>query len=258
MRPWRIDDFEILSLIHTSDTSDVFRVVEKDSGVVYAIKRLSKCLIIKNHECKQVERELNVHQNLNHQHIIRFQAWFHDLSHIFIVTEFAALNAADLLRAKYTDGIPERIVQPLFDQCASAIKHIHSLNIIHRDIKPSNMFLARNDAGKLVLKLGDFGCSVHTNPHDLRRSIRGSVPYMAPELVLGMGHSFPVDMWSLGVSIHELLTNKLPFDGQSPMEIYRNILKQDYVPPSSCSKSLNDAISTLLFKDPQMRALNSS
>ena len=69
---------------------------------------------------------------------------------------------------------------------------------------------------RYVAKLGDFGTAVHTKPDDLRLSIQGTTPYLAPEIVDGIGHSFPVDIWSFGVTFHETISNQLPFDGPTP------------------------------------------
>lgn len=226
-------------------------VSEKHSGETYAVKRISKSKAVRNHQCEQVERELSIHQNLSHQSILRLFAWFHDPRSIYLVTERAATTAAQLLDVRYPGGLCEKQVLSIGKQMGRALTYLHSLNILHRDVKPGNMFLIKDRGSKYVVKLGDFGCSVHTMPDDVRQSIRGSSPYMAPEIVAAAGHSFPVDVWALGISMHELFVNRLPFDGDSPIEIYRKVLKEDYRLPSvkPVSSVFSKLISSCLEKD---------
>ena len=250
---WSLLDFRDLAVIHRTESSIVFSATERESGREYAMKRISKVKSLRYHQAKQVERELSIHQNLCHRNILRLWAWFHDARNIYLVTEKAAMTVSDLILSNRDRGIPRSVVLDLGVQITAGLRYIHSLNVIHRDIKPSNLFLVRTSRSKFVVKIGDFGSSVHTAPDDLRMSIRGSSPYMAPEVVEGRGHSFPSDIWSFGVSLHEMVTGNLPFDGDSPVEIYRKIVRHPYVPPDGISDSIATVITSCLSKDPHMR-----
>lgn len=93
---------------------------------------------------------------------------------------------------------------------ATAVQHLHSLNVLHRDIKPENILLG--DDGEV--KLADFGWSVVCSK-GRRNTICGTLDYLAPEMLSGGGYDHRVDIWSLGVLCYELLFGKPPFEHQN-------------------------------------------
>ena len=101
-------------------------------------------------------------------------------------------------------------VQCYTTQMINAMKYLHSHRIIHRDLKLGNLFL--ND--KMEIKLGDFGLATKLEfDGERKRTICGTPNYIAPEVLEGKGgHSYEVDIWSLGVIIYTLLVGKPPFE----------------------------------------------
>lgn len=107
-------------------------------------------------------------------------------------------------------------------QCLEAVRYLHANNIIHRDLKLGNLFLARD----MGIKVGDFGLAaklMHAN--ERKRTICGTPNYIAPEILDGKkkGHSFEVDIWSLGVIMYTLLVGRPPFETQDVKATYRRI-----------------------------------
>ena len=252
--PWCMDDFRVLSKRFSSAASSVSVVTERRSGEQYAMKRIKKSKVLRYHLVKQVERELLIHQNLSHRNIVSVYAWFHDRDSIFMVLEKGEASLADLLVHKYPCGMAEKMVKRVCMSVLNGLVYLHWLNIIHRDLKPSNMLLVEK-GGKYVVKIGDFGCAVHTTPEALRRTVCGSSPYIAPEIVEGVaGYSFGVDIWSFGVSVHELLSGSLPFDGQTPMEVYRKIVKDAYMSPQGTGGFFQSLLSACMQKDVTKRS----
>lgn len=90
---------------------------------------------------------------------------------------------------------------------ASAVNYMHSNNVVHRDIKPENILVGPDG----TLKMADFGCAVLVPPpFESRLSVCGTPEYLSPEMLAGShAHSFPVDMWALGVFMFELLVGRL-------------------------------------------------
>lgn len=250
MRDWSMDDFNVSETVSTSSSSTVFLARERASGTPCVLKRISKAQAVRNHLCKQIERELSIHSRLDHSNVVTMYAWFHEVRSIYIVMEPADMTVAHLIQSRLPGSVDDSTVTRLISHLLSGLAYLHALNIIHRDIKPSNLFLV-SAGSKFILKIGDFGCSVHTT--DIRRSVRGTTPYLAPEIVSGSGHSFAVDIWSSGITAHELLTGNLFFDGDSPMEIYRKILKEDYTPPETLNDHLTSFLISCLEKDPTNR-----
>ena len=241
-------------VIHLYKTrfSNLFSAIDTYNGHVVAVKTINKKRVMMNHHFKHVERELTLISNISHAHIVKYITWFHDEKRIYYVMELGVMNVAQLLEVHYSGGIPERTVLKIVSHATSGLRYLHHLGIIHRDIKPSNLLLVKEGDSHIV-KICDFGCSVHTNEDDVRKSVIGTTPYMAPEIVKGTGHSFPVDIWAIGVTAHELLTNTLPFDGSSPIEICRRIVKEPYVPPVGLSSFLYELLTGCLKKEPAMR-----
>lgn len=106
-------------------------------------------------------------------------------------------------------------------QVISALKHLHSHRIIHRDLKLGNLFL--ND--KMQIKLGDFGLATKLDfDGEKKRTICGTPNYIAPEVLEGRaGHSYEVDIWSLGVIIYTLIIGKPPFETTDVKATYGRI-----------------------------------
>lgn len=97
---------------------------------------------------------------------------------------------------------------------------------MHRDIKPENILLAPEesaDPNKLNLKLTDFGFACFFDPKKRLKQVLGSPLYMAPEIVNEMAYDKSVDIWSVGVITHILLTGCPPFYGKTKQDIYRSI-----------------------------------
>lgn len=119
-------------------------------------------------------------------------------------------------------------------QIAKALEHAHSRGIIHRDIKPQNIMVLRDG----TVKVADFGIArqaASTNTYNLREAI-GSVHYVSPEQARGSHIDNRSDLYSLGVVMYEMLTGRLPFVGDTPLEVALQhinsvpLLPSDYVP----------------------------
>lgn len=127
-------------------------------------------------------------------------------------------------------------------QICGAIKYLHSHRVIHRDLKLGNLFL--ND--KMEIKIGDFGLATKLEfDGERKRTICGTPNYIAPEVLEGkQGHSYEVDIWSLGVIIYTLIIGKPPFETNDVKTTYRRIRQNNYSFPEqvSISDSARDII----------------
>jgi polo-like kinase 1 len=138
-------------------------------------------------------------------------------------------------------------------QIINALKYLHSHRIIHRDLKLGNLFL--ND--KMAIKLGDFGLATKLDfDGEKKRTICGTPNYIAPEVLEGRaGHSYEVDIWSLGVIIYTLIIGKPPFETTDVKATYRRIKMNQYSFPDHVpiSDEARDIISRILTGDPAAR-----
>ncbi len=136
---------------------------------------------------------------------------------------------------------------------AAAIKYLHSHRVIHRDLKLGNLFLNE----KMEVKLGDFGLASKLEfDGERKRTICGTPNYIAPEILEGkQGHSYEVDIWSLGVIIYTLIIGKPPFETSDVKTTYKRIRMNAYsfpenVPITEIARKL---ITQILNNDPSKR-----
>lgn len=110
-------------------------------------------------------------------------------------------------------------------QIISGVHYLHQNRIIHRDLKLGNLFL--ND--DLTVKIGDFGLAAKIEyDGERKKTLCGTPNYIAPEILYKKGHSFEVDIWSIGCIMYTLLVGKPPFETSSLKETYARIKKCEY------------------------------
>jgi serine/threonine-protein kinase len=137
----------------------------------------------------------------------------------FMVMEY--LSGADLGQVLKAHGPqPAMVACELMMQICEGMAEAHSIGIVHRDVKPSNFFVTRNPDGSPLVKILDFGISKVPAGTDMQltgtQSMVGTPAYMAPEHMRAANRADQrSDLWSMGVVLYQLLTNQLPFDGES-------------------------------------------
>lgn len=104
-------------------------------------------------------------------------------------------------------------------QVASALAYCHSKHVLHRDLKPENILVTQDG----ILKLSDFGWSVHTQTRNKRSTYCGTLDYLCPEIVDGNKYDESADIWGMGIFIYELINGSPPFDSSREEETKRKI-----------------------------------
>ncbi|GLD98185.1 hypothetical protein PINS_up006882 [Pythium insidiosum] len=210
-----LEELSILELVSTGAFGDVYRGAYR--GDVVAIKRLHADRCRDLNELTIFAREAALLAELHHEHIVRFVcvAW-NSLSELSLVTEF--MEGGDLrdllhhyLRTDQPQGMtPTKLKIAL--HVAQALTYLHSLDrvVIHRDLKSKNILLSEECDAKLT----DFGVAREWLDLTLTAGV-GSLLWMAPEVVLGDHYDDKADIYSFGVVLSELDTNRLPFASTS-------------------------------------------
>ena len=221
----------------TATTRPSYRILKKigegsfgEVYLVHYIKTSTFCVMKKidftglsKEEIKESYNEVNLLKKLDHPNIIKFIEVKPMKKYIEIVTEYA--EKGDLykqltIQQEKNEHFPEKVIIDWLIQTCQALKYIHSKHIIHRDIKPHNIFLTKKGS----IKLGDFGVSkTLNNTLEKAKTFVGTAYYLPPELINGKKYSYMADMWSLGVTFYQLMTFKMPFDGNALPAIMKKI-----------------------------------
>jgi len=191
--------------------SIVVEAVQKSTNRLVAIKIVDK----KNTSPKQMYDELSVMSNLHHENIVEYIEMFNRNNGYHVIME--RINGGELFdRIIQYETYNEVEAARVMNQALSALKHMHDLEYVHRDLKPENLLLSSKERDATI-KLADFGFATKFKEGGLR-SVVGTPPYMAPELVRlrGGNRDFPsydkkVDCWSIGIILYILLSGVHPF-----------------------------------------------
>lgn len=176
--------------------------------------------IIRNNEVmhrtglKELEmlRRLNDADPDDRFHCLRLFRHFFHKQHLCLVFEPLSMNLREVLKKYGKDvGLHIKAVRSYSQQLFFALKLLKRCNILHADIKPDNILVNET---KLVLKLCDFGSASHVADNDITPYLVSRF-YRAPEIILGLGYDFSIDMWSVGCTLYELYTGKIMFAGKS-------------------------------------------
>jgi serine/threonine protein kinase len=162
---------------------------------------------------------------LQHPNIVTLYDYVETEDMLCLVMEYVEGHNLDHYIANVRGPIPEAVALPLFDQILMAFSYAHSIGVVHRDIKPSNIIITPDSKVKIL----DFGIAklLEHKDHKLTRtgSRMGTVLYMSPELVQGKEADLRSDIYSLGVTLFQMLSGREPYDKTLPeYEVYNNIV----------------------------------
>jgi len=219
------------------------------SKEILAGKIVSKSLLVKQHQKEKMSQEISIHRSLQHRHIVGFHGFFEDSDNVYIILELCRRRSMMELH-KRRKAITEPETRYFIRQLLNGVKHLHDRKIIHRDLKLGNLFL--ND--DMDVKIGDFGLATRVDySGERKRTLCGTPNYIAPEILCKKGHSYEVDIWSIGCIMYTLLVGKPPFETQTLKDTYMRIKKNEYHVPSRIGPLARSLIQKLLQGDPTKR-----
>ncbi len=218
----------------------------------FAAKVIAKSSLVKSRAKQKLISEIKIHKSLHHPQIVAFEHYFEDTENVYILLEMCQNQTLNEL-LKRRKRLTEIEVQCYIVQLIKALKYLHSHRVIHRDLKLGNLFLT----DKMELKVGDFGLATKLDfEGERKRTVCGTPNYIAPEILDGKsGHSYEVDIWSLGVIVYTLIIGKPPFETQDVKTTYKRIKMNNYSFPEGAviSEAAKNLITEILVTDPSKR-----
>ncbi|XP_037833998.1 homeodomain-interacting protein kinase 3a isoform X2 [Kryptolebias marmoratus] len=198
------NSYEVLEFLGRGTFGQVVKCWKRGTNEVVAVK------ILKNHPSYARQGQIEVEilarlssENADEHNVVRALECFQHRSHTCLVFEMLEQNLYDFLKQNKFSPLPLKIIRPILQQVATALKKLKDLGLIHADLKPENIMLVDPSRQPYRVKVIDFGSASHVSKAVCSTYLQSRY-YRAPEIILGLPFCEAIDMWSLGCVIAEL------------------------------------------------------
>ncbi|XP_041967712.1 microtubule-associated serine/threonine-protein kinase 3 isoform X7 [Alosa sapidissima] len=260
-------DFETIKLISNGAYGAVYLVRHKETRQRFAMKKINRQNLILRNQIQQVFVERDILTFAENPFVVSMFCSFETRRHLCMVMEYVeGGDCANLL--KKMGPLPEDMTRMYFAETVLALEYLHNYGIVHRDLKPDNLLITSMGH----IKLTDFGLSkiglmnMTTNLYEghmemdtrefIDKQVCGTPEYIAPEVILRQGYGKPVDWWAMGVILYELLVGCVPFFGDTPEELFGQVVSDEIIWPDgddALPVDAQDLITRLLRQSPLER-----
>ena len=240
----KVGDYEVIRALGAGGLGQVYEVRHTISQRAEAMKILLPGQIATADLAERFRREIQLLGALNHPHIAALHNAFYFDSQLIMIMELVSGENLRARSARMRMPVPD--VMGYARQILSALDYSHTRGVVHRDIKPSNIMITTENEVKLV----DFGIAISDHSPGLTAPgfMLGSVNYMSPEQIAGDKATLRSDLYSVGVTLYEILTGWLPVKGSNNLEIMRSHLNDRPAPPVQLNPQLPAQLSDVLLK----------
>jgi len=232
----------------------VYRAIDRNTGHSVAVKVLKPEFNRDAEFVSRFQREAEAASKMTHHNIVNLLDVGMDGENRYLIMEYVkGKTLKEVIQEKGRLSAP--VAVQITIRILSALQHAHQNGIIHRDIKPQNILVHADGH----IKVADFGIARMANSSTLTKgdSVMGSVHYFSPEQAQGKGTDVTSDLYSVGVTLYEMLTGRVPFDGDSPVAIAMQHLHAAPEPIRRYAPEVSEAICHVCMKamekDPQYR-----
>jgi hypothetical protein len=258
------DRFRIVSQLGAGAMGSVFLAEHVTLGRRVALKTIHRALLGSAEAVARFEREALASARIDHPNVVAATDVVHlgDGSPVLVLDY---VQGRSLTQRLAEDGpLAAREALPLLEGLASALVTAHDAGIVHRDLKPDNLLIVERPGVPVALKILDFGIAKLVGdaaatvtaqaPGTQLGMVYGTPRYMAPEQAVGQAVDARVDLYAVGVIAYELVTGRVPFEGDDLMAIVSKQLTEAPAPlPSAVPAGLATLIARLLAPKPEDR-----
>ncbi|XP_053549384.1 microtubule-associated serine/threonine-protein kinase 2 isoform X3 [Bombina bombina] len=261
------EEFENIKLISNGAYGAVYLVRHKGTRQRFAMKKINKQNLILRNQIQQAFVERDILTFAENPFVVSMFCSFETKRHLCMVMEYVeGGDCATLL--KNIGALPVDMARMYFAETVLALEYLHNYGIVHRDLKPDNLLITSMGH----IKLTDFGLSkiglmsLTTNLYEghiekdtrefLDKQVCGTPEYIAPEVILRQGYGKPVDWWAMGIILYEFLVGCVPFFGDTPEELFGQVISDEIAWPDgedALPTDAQDLISMLLHQNAMER-----
>jgi serine/threonine protein kinase len=220
----KIDKYEIIKDIGSGGMSNVFLARDTMIDREVALKVMKESIEDDDKYKKRFQREIKAIVALEHESIVPLYDTGEFNGHLYIVMRYMANGSLiHLIQDKFP--LENNKIKEIFRRISFALDVVHNCGMIHRDIKPSNILFDKYDAAYLsdfgiVKSLNKQNTTITESTHNGVLQYIGTPAYMSPEQIDGLGIDRRSDIYSLGITLFQVLTGQLPFNSQTPTAIF--------------------------------------
>lgn len=237
------DRYEILEKVGSGGMADVFRAKCHRLNRYVAIKILKQDYSEDTKFVAKFRGEAQAIAGISHPNIVGIYDVGEENGMYYIVMELVdGITLKKYIEEKGKLSVKEAVGIAL--QIANGLEAAHSNHIIHRDIKPQNILIARDGTAKVT----DFGIAKAASSNTITANAMGSVHYISPEQARGGYSDEKSDIYSLGVTMYEMLSGTLPFNGESAVAIALAHIQEEAVPLAALDATIPKGISNIVNK----------
>ncbi|KAM9761474.1 microtubule-associated serine/threonine-protein kinase 3 isoform 2-T2 [Menidia menidia] len=260
-------DFETIKLISNGAYGAVYLVRHKETRQRFAMKKINRQNLVLRNQIQQAFVERDILTFAENPFVVSMFCSFETRRHLCMVMEYVeGGDCANLL--KNMGPLPVEMSRMYFAETVLALEYLHNYGIVHRDLKPDNLLITSMGH----IKLTDFGLSkiglmnMTTNLYEghmekdtrefIDKQVCGTPEYIAPEVILRQGYGKPVDWWAMGIILYEFLVGCVPFFGDTPEELFGQVVSDEIIWPEgddALPPDAQDMITRLLHQSPLER-----
>jgi serine/threonine protein kinase/Flp pilus assembly protein TadD len=237
--------FELIEESGAGGMGQVYRAYDKEVGEEIALKILHPEIALDERTVDRFRNEIKLARRITHKNVCRMHELHQDGKQLFITMEYVLGQDLKGL-IKESGALATGKAISIAKQVAEGLAEAHDLGVVHRDLKPQNIMVDKQGVAKIM----DFGIarSLRATGMTAEGMIIGTPEYMAPEQVEGLEADQRTDIYALGAILFEMVTGRVPFEGDSPLSVAYKHKNEIPIPPCEFNVDLPEPFNKLILR----------